>query len=56
MEDFGNMQNKLEELGLETENASLQRIPINNIETKYPVDSKHQSKVRNFTNLNLCII
>ena len=33
MEDFGAMQKKLEDMGLETENASLQRIPKNFIET-----------------------
>jgi len=33
MEDFGNMQKKLEGMGLEPENASLQRIPINYIDT-----------------------
>ncbi len=27
MEDFGNMQKKLEDLGIESENADLQRIP-----------------------------
>jgi transcriptional/translational regulatory protein YebC/TACO1 len=27
MEDFGNMQKKLEEMGIEPENAELQRIP-----------------------------
>ena len=40
MEDFGNMQKKLEDMGLETENASLQRIPKNFIETDKETASK----------------
>lgn len=31
MEDFGSLQNKLEELGIETENAELQRIPTTTV-------------------------
>ena len=40
MEDFGNMQKKLEGMGLETENASLQRIPKNYIDTDKETASK----------------
>ncbi len=40
MEDFGNMQKKLEGMGLETENASLQRIPKNYIDTDKDTASK----------------
>ena len=32
MEDFGNMQKKLEELGLEAENAELERIPNTHVQ------------------------
>jgi YebC/PmpR family DNA-binding regulatory protein len=41
MEDFGKMQKKIEEMGLELENASLQRLPINTIE----IDTDTASKV-----------
>lgn len=32
MEDFGNVQHKLDEIGVEVENAELQRIPTNTVE------------------------
>lgn len=40
MEDFGNMQKKLDEMGIEAENAELQRIP--NTTKKLDVDSAKQ--------------
>jgi transcriptional/translational regulatory protein YebC/TACO1 len=39
LEDFGNVQKKLEELGIEAENAELQRIP-NDTKTLNVEDSK----------------
>jgi transcriptional/translational regulatory protein YebC/TACO1 len=44
MEDFGNMQKKLEEMGIEPESAELQRIPHETI-TLEPEDARKILKV-----------